>query len=741
MRFLLPRARRANLRNRVSSRRRFLHAECLEQRRVLTSYIVDTLGDTIASDGEISLREAVEAANSNSAVGDAPAGQAGPGVSDSISFAPSLNGQVLTLSGGTLSISDALRIYDTNVSPIIIDGDASQQIFTIENSAAVSISDVTLRDGAAALGGAILVNAGSQLSLANTVLQNNLADQGGAIYNDGGSVTILGSTLTSNQANAANGSGGAIFSAAGSVTLVNSSVTFNSANRAGGGIEVVDGSLSLLRTSLIRNDVNGNAGTPSPGNGGGIHVTGNATTTVAYSVVFGNLAASEGGGLWNQAGSTMTIRDSIISSNEAFGATATEGGGGVFNNGGIVDISGIDTIISDNFASGASGSGGGIFNDGGQVTITEATIQANVANRAGGGIEATAGSTTDLINVLLVENNAGVGPDAVAAPGNGGGFHITGAGDASIIGGEVSDNVAAREGGGLWNGSGLMTIDGTEIIGNVASGPSADDGGGGIFNNGGPMIITGAIITDNIADGESGSGGGLLSLSGAIEVTATTFSFNSANRAGGGIEVVDGSLALLDSNLISNDVDGGAGTANPGNGGGLHITGITTTTIEGGSVFGNLAASEGGGLWNQAGSTMTIRDSIISSNEAFGDSATEGGGGVFNNGGIVDISGLDTIISDNFASGSSGSGGGIFNDGGQVTITDATIQANVANRAGGGIEATAGSTTDLINVLLIENNAGVGPDAVAAPGNGGGFHITGAGDATIIGGEVSDNVA
>ena len=741
MKFSILNALRAKQRKRKLRGSRILHAECLEQRRVLTSYIVDTLVDSVAADGLISLREAIGAANSNAAFGDAPAGQAAPGVSDTISFAPELSGRVLTLSGGVLSISDALTIYDTNDSPIIIDGDANQQVFSIDNSATVSISDVTIRDGSATLGGAILVNAGSQLSVSNAVLQNNFAGQGGAIYNDGGTVTILGATLSSNQATAANGSGGAIFSAAGSVTLVNSSVTFNSANRAGGGIEVVDGSLSLLRTSLIRNDVSGNAGTPSPGNGGGIHVTGSATTTVAYSVVFGNTAASEGGGLWNQVGSTMTIRDSVISSNEAFGDSATEGGGGVFNNGGIVDISGVDTIISDNFASGASGSGGGIFNDGGEVTITDATIQANVANRAGGGIEATAGSTTELINVLLTENNAGIGPDAVAAPGNGGGFHITGAGDASIIGGEVSDNVAAREGGGLWNGSGLMTIDGTEIFGNVASGPAADDGGGGIFNNGGPMMITGAVITDNIADGESGSGGGLLSLAGDIEVVGTTFSFNSANRAGGGIEVIDGSLELIDSNLISNDVDGVAGTANPGNGGGLHVTGVSTVTLEGGSVFGNLAASEGGGLWNQAGSTLTVVDSIISSNEAFGDSATEGGGGVFNNGGIVDISGVDTIISDNFASGASGSGGGIFNDGGEVTITDATIQANVANRAGGGIEATAGSTTELINVLLTENNAGVGADAVAAPGNGGGFHITGAGDASIIGGEVSDNVA
>ena len=136
------------------------------------------------------------------------------------------------------------------------------------------------------------------------------------------------------------------------------------------------------------------------------------------------------------------------------------------------------------------------------MEITGTTISGNRANRAGGGIEATADSSTTLLNVALNQNNVGVSP-ATAAPGNGGGLHITGNGSAEITGGTVNGNVAASEGGGLWNGSGTMTVDGTVIDGNAASGDDADNGGGGIFNVGGTLVVSDATIQNNVADGAS----------------------------------------------------------------------------------------------------------------------------------------------------------------------------------------------------------------------------------------------
>src|SRR5689334_15075508 len=67
--------------------------EMLESRLMLTAYVVNTASDTIAADGQLSLREAIMAAVSQAAVGDAPAGSA----SNSITFNNSLIGSPATL--------------------------------------------------------------------------------------------------------------------------------------------------------------------------------------------------------------------------------------------------------------------------------------------------------------------------------------------------------------------------------------------------------------------------------------------------------------------------------------------------------------------------------------------------------------------------------------------------------------------------------------------------------------------
>ncbi len=214
----------------------------------------------------------------------------------------------------------------------------------------------------------------------------------------------------------------------------------------------------------------------SPGNGGGVHVTdlvgdGSSTFSITDSMVTGNSAASEGGGLWNDAGGMMFIAGTTISGNTASGASSTNGGGGVFNNGGQVfiaaDTSGTGSSISGNLANGAAGSGGGIFNDAdGILEVLNSSITANSANRAGGGIEVADGTNTLLTNVTL-DNNVATGMGS--GPGNGGGLHITGGGTVQISGGTVSGNSAANEGGGLWN-----SADGTLTVGNDTPSGSTD---------------------------------------------------------------------------------------------------------------------------------------------------------------------------------------------------------------------------------------------------------------------------
>ncbi len=720
--------------------------------------------------GGLTLREAVADALANA---DA---------SDVIEFAASTNGNTISLTGGEILINLAagedLTITGNGFTNTIVNGTNSSRIFNVSGdaTAVLNINDIRLRNGATTMsGGAIFIMdtpvniSGSQirgssadmngggiwtnadLFISDTRITGNTAsgDGGGGIYNDDAIVTITSdSRINNNTADGASGSGGGIFNDGGLLVDGDSRINNNVANRAGGGIESRDGTITILDNFRLNGN---NAGVApdaiaAPGNGGGLHITGAGDAVIENGVVNNNVAASEGGGLWNGTG-LMEIDGTTISGNTASGDAADNGGGGIFNAGGIVDILGNNlTIISDNVADGSAGSGGGVFNDGGLLNATFCDIIFNTANRAGGGIEASVGADNNLNDVFLNNNNVGVAP-AIANPGNGGGMHITGFGSATITNCFVNGNTAASEGGGLWNGIGTMDIDATDIDSNIASGDDATNGGGGIFNAGGTVNIGVNVpvdITNNVADGTSGSGGGIFNDAGGI-VRVMNFgniSFNTANRAGGGVEATAGTLTeLVFIFMEGNNAGVAPAVANPGNGGAMHITGNGDANLIVG-VVDNVAASEGGGLWNGTG-TMTIDFSFIEDNTASGDGADQGGGGIFNAGGtvhIINTSGPTEIIG-NIADGTAGSGGGILNDaGGTVIISDALIRLNQANRAGGGIEVTAGTTNTLTNVTLNNNNAGVAP-AVANPGNGGGMHISGAGNVTITGGTNNNNIA
>ena len=301
-------------------------------------------------------------------------------------------------------------------------------------------------------------------------------------------------------------------------------------------------------------------------------------------------------------------------------------------------------------------------------------------------------------------------------PGNGGGLHITGAGNVTISGGTVNGNTATLEGGGLWNGTGVMNVTSTTIDGNTSSGNGADDGGAGIFNNGGTLVLDTAMITNNSATGTSGSGGGILSIAGPITVLNSTLNGNAANRAGGAIEVIDGTLNITNSNLTNNDVNGTAGVANPGNGGALHISGITIATISGGTVSNNDAGREGGGLWNQTGSTMTVTNVTLDGNTASGAAITQGGGAIFNNGGTLNVN--NSTLSNNSADGALGNGGAIHVKTGTANVMLSTISGNSTLNNGGGIYNNAALTVNaatIANNMATVNGGGIANDATTAP--------------------------
>ena len=144
-------------------------------------------------------------------------------------------------------------------------------------------------------------------------------------------------------------------------------------------------------------------------------------------------------------------------------------------------------------------------------------------------------------------------------PGNGGGVHITGPGDMNILGGVYMGNVAVREGGGLWNGTGIMNVEGITVSENTASGNGPNFGGGGVFNNGGELNISASTIARNFSTGMAGNGGGVHNIaSGRMTLTTTTISENSSVSMAGGV-YNNGTMSIVANTIVMNTSESGGG--------------------------------------------------------------------------------------------------------------------------------------------------------------------------------------
>jgi hypothetical protein len=355
-----------------------------------------------------------------------------------------------------------------------------------------------------------------------------------------------------------------------------------------------------------------------------------------------------------------------------------------------------NATITNNQADGAAGSGGGILAKGGILMVNGGNIAGNMAMRAGGGIEINAGTVTETLTTTVTIADATLDGNTTGSnPGNGGALHVTGPATVSMTNGTVSNNVAAAEGGGLWNSAaGSLTVTGTALTGNVANGAAADQGGGALFNDGGALVVTTATITNNRADGAAGSGGGILNNGGRLVVSNSTLSGNTAMRAGGAIEDNAGTAATITGSTLRSNSTG----ANPGNGGALHITGAGAVTVTQSSVLSNTASTEGGGLWNSAVGTLIIDKTTVSANMANGSEAGQGGGALFNDGGTLQVS--NSTVSANRAV----AAGGGLNNFGAATVLNATFYENNSDSGAGGI-SNSGSTFVITNTIVAHMTA------------------------------------
>lgn len=284
----------------------------------VNSFTVDNLTDdstksqcTAAVD-DCSLRGAIAAADEGDLSTDV----------DQITFQAGLSGTI-TLATTQLTIDEPLSIEGPGAATVDITGSDARRVFyvTTLGGATVTISDLTIRDGAvtaaapaAATGGAILVN-NAAFTLEDAVITGSTATATGIAY------------------------------------------------AAGAGISVNSGSLAMRRST-----VSGNVATANNSHGGGVHANWGSSLTVENSTISANSALATyitdyggtayGGGIDSNYMVATTIRRSTVSGNSAGQTASTAGwGGGVHSRNGPFTIE--DSTVSDNSA-GPFGQGGGI---------------------------------------------------------------------------------------------------------------------------------------------------------------------------------------------------------------------------------------------------------------------------------------------------------------------------------------------------------------------------------------------
>jgi hypothetical protein len=198
---------------------------------------------------------------------------------------------------------------------VTIDGAGSVRILQISSHAAVTITDLTFRNGRATSGGAVSIASGSTVTFLGCDFVSNTAtasDGGGAIFNlgtlrlddclvatnsapAGGGIATTGQLVITRSlvdGNIATGLGGGVYANGANVSIESSTFSGNRGG-TGGGMAFVASSGPKRNASLTAVTFANNL---SDANSGGLFVSGSsATATAGGSIFAGNLVLNGGG--------------------------------------------------------------------------------------------------------------------------------------------------------------------------------------------------------------------------------------------------------------------------------------------------------------------------------------------------------------------------------------------------------------------------------------------------------------
>jgi CSLREA domain-containing protein len=347
---------------------------------------VATNADDFTVNGNCSLREAIQAANTDTAVDACPGGSgADTIVVPAGSFTLSIPGAGEDANAtGDLDIDSDVTIEGSGAAVSVIDGGGLDRVFNVVRGTS-AIVGVTIQNGNSPgipfspLGGGGGIANGGSLTLSNSNVISNSAIGGFGVGGGIANVGTLGITASTINGNTAMDShGGGIFNT-GMLTVTGSSVNGNAANSgAGGGIfNDVGGTTKLTNVQISNN---------TGSDGGGIFEFG-GTLSLNSSTVSGNTADARGGmfngrggGIWTRG--TTSLTNSTVSGNKAIGVFSGFSGGtggGIFSAG---SLSLNSSTISGNSAT--DGPGGGIFILFGTTSLKRTIVAKNTTSDCSG---------------------------------------------------------------------------------------------------------------------------------------------------------------------------------------------------------------------------------------------------------------------------------------------------------------------------------------------------------------------
>ena len=554
-----------------------------------------------------------------------------------------------------------------------IDAKNLGRIFEIDGGFAVTLTNVTLTNGNATVGGAIYNFGNLDLVYVNFV--NNTAKYGGAIMNYAYGLVLDDSTFTNNTAKI----GGAIYNSADCFVVGNSTFANNTATSNGGVIFNYGIGFVVGNSTFVNNSAADGAGAIM--NGGRGFVVGNSTFA-------NNTATSKGGAIYNY-GIGFVVGNSTFANNTA------EDAGAVYNEG---DNS---VVGNSTFANNTAEDAGAVYNKGDNSVVGNSTFVNNTATSIGGAI---------INNGKLVVDNSAFEDNAANYYGGA----IINNGKLVVDNSAFEDNAANYYGGAIFNWDDLQVtnsaFDGNDIlVRNIRAMDNVDHGGAAIYNwKNGKLDISKSNFTNNIKNYKNGDRlVGAVATIGDATISDSYF-VNNSGRWGGALSVMGGEFSIA-TNFI--DIDGTKFVNNSAlYGGAMFVWGsnysISNSVFDNNSAFGkgNMTPNNnnGGALVVTQGN-IPISGTIINSN--FTNNKAQYGGAAWINEGTVDISNSNfinntatveagaigfepaytkitaTVYGTNFINNTAGVDGGAIYSNGDLRISDSDFDNNKAQKA------------------------------------------------------------